>query len=88
MRTTTLALPTFHLNGSSPARVLDDLMEANNAAHTLATAFARCAPNMRDYVQSADVYARARAEFAAHSDALRGILAYLEVHSLHASDAT
>jgi len=66
-----LAMPTIHLNGSSPNRLLEELMEAHHALAVARDMLAGAAPNARDYYpQGDDAFRRARTEHNARIAAL------------------
>ncbi len=49
-----LAVPTIHLNGSSPDSLMESLREAATAVHGAMEALGACSPHGRDYYVQMD----------------------------------
>lgn len=68
-----MTLPTIHLNGSGPARLLAELIDASAALSGALAALKRGAPNARDYYpQGPGAYQAAADE---HMDRMRRVAA-------------
>ena len=82
-----LTKPTIHLNGTSAARLYEELDEARRLARELLRALDDCTPNVRDYCpQGPDVFSTAHMGHTARIDAVRQIL--LELSELQEHVAT
>lgn len=69
-----MQLPTIHLNGSSPDRLIEEWDAAYQAIGDAITALAQCAPNGRDYYPlGIAAYRTAENEHRARLTALHGI---------------
>jgi hypothetical protein len=68
---TPLAVPTLHLNGTSPERLVEQNQKLVAALRSALDALQEAAPHGRDYyVQGPDAYAKAAAEHRARQEAL------------------
>ena len=69
-----LAIPTIHLNGTSPAELVDQLCEAVTAISNAEKALAKACPNGRDYyLQGADAIQEALRQHANRLHHLRAV---------------
>lgn len=77
----TIAVPTIHLNGSSPERLMEGYMEAYKALHKALEVLGETAPNARDYyVVSDTAFTVARNQHDARMQSVKNVLE--EMHAL------
>lgn len=82
--TTTLTLPTVHLNGTSREMLLDGYTEAYRKLIEFRDIFSKIEFNARDYyVQGPDAYYKARDQRDAERQRIADLMLYLEHHLLH-----
>ena len=61
-----LAIPTVHMNGTSKAQLVDDLMDARYKIDIAMAALCKASPNSRDYyTQGPQAFSKAQEEHAA-----------------------
>jgi len=73
-----MMIPTIHLNGTSRERLLEAIVEANNALIRAQQAVAETAPNARDYPQGYDALRKAQNEHWARMQKLIEVRQELE----------
>ena len=74
-----LVVPTVHLNGTSKAELLQQVLDAMKALSTASGALARMSPHGRDYyVQGDGAYARARDAHQRRRSKVEAVIAELE----------
>lgn len=84
MPTSSLTLPTVHLNGTSRKMLADDYGTAYRALIQAREAFAAIEFNARDYyVAGPDAFSRARTERDCALQKFSQLIDYLEAHLIH-----
>ncbi len=67
-------MPTIHLNGDTPERLMDDLLAAGKALRAAMKALQEAAPNSRNYyVQGPDAYGKAAKEHASRQQRVQEV---------------
>jgi len=79
MQDAKLAVPMVHSNGTGKEGLVDQVMEAIDAARILIEALAKMAPHGRDYcLIKGDVLSVARSQHAARVDKVRSVSVELQ----------
>lgn len=85
--TTTLTIPTIHLNGTAQADLLQQATDAADALRTAREVLREMTPNGRDYYpQAAGAYDRAINEHVARMQRLDAVLGEVEALQLAIAD--
>lgn len=76
-QTTTLMVPTVHLNGTSKRELLEQLEHAHLAVNKAMTELSKASPNARDYYVQSNVHAFSKA-VDEHCDRMKRLKSVLD----------